>query len=81
MYGGRAAFGAMEEAVFGRPAADAAVGQVDRFGAARAFPIVSNTLSRGTCWIRNEIRKTTSEIPRKIERPALVRETLPLPAS
>jgi maleylacetate reductase len=37
VYRGRAAFGAMEEVVFGQPAADAVVGQIDRFGAARAF--------------------------------------------
>jgi hypothetical protein len=81
VYGGRAAFGAMEEVVFGRPAADAVVGQIGRFGAARAFLIVSDTLSRGTSGIKNAIRKTTSEIPRRIERPAPIRETLLLPAS
>lgn len=56
MYGGRAAFGAMAEVVFGRPAADAMVGQIDRFGAARAFPVVSGTSGRGTSAIRNPIR-------------------------
>jgi hypothetical protein len=80
MFRGRAAFGAMEGVVFGRPAADAAVGQIDRFGVARAFLIVG-TLSRGTCEIKNAIRKTTPGIPRKIERPAPICETLLLPAS
>jgi hypothetical protein len=70
----------MEGVVFGRPAADAAVGQIDRFGAAWAFPIVS-TFSRGTCGIKNAIRKTTSGIPRKIKRPAPICETLLLSAS
>jgi hypothetical protein len=71
----------MEEVVFDRPAADAAVMQIDRFGAARAFLIGSGTLGRGTSGINNAIRKTTSEIPRRIERAAPIRETLLLPAS
>jgi hypothetical protein len=71
----------MEEVVFGQPAADAVVGQIDRFGAARAFLTASGTLSRGTSGIKNAIRKTTSGILRKIERPAPIRETLLLPAS
>jgi hypothetical protein len=69
----------MEDVLFGRPAVDAAVVPIGRFGAARTFWIVS-TLSRGTSEI-NAIRKTTSGIPRKIERPAPIRETFPLPAS
>ena len=81
MYRERAAFGAMEEVVFGRPAAEAIVGQIDRLGAARTFPTVSGTLSRGTFGIKIAIRKTTSGIPRKIERPAAICETRLLSAS
>jgi maleylacetate reductase len=43
----------MEEVVFGRPASEAIVEQVDRLGAARAFLMVSGTLNRET----DEIRK------------------------
>src|SRR3977135_1066718 len=38
----------MDEVVFGRPAAEAVVGQMDRLGAARAFLMVSGTLNRET---------------------------------
>jgi maleylacetate reductase len=43
---GRVVFGAMDEVVFGRPAADAVVAQMDRLGATRAFLMVSGTLNR-----------------------------------
>jgi maleylacetate reductase len=45
---GRVVFGAMEEVVFGHPAAEAIVAQMDRLGAARAFLMVSGTLNRQT---------------------------------
>src|SRR5713101_3696993 len=45
---GRVVFGAMDEVVFGRPAAEAVVGQMDRLGAVRAFLMVSGTLNRET---------------------------------
>jgi maleylacetate reductase len=45
---GRVVFGAMEEVVFGRPAAEAVVEQTDRLGAKRAFLMVSGTLNRET---------------------------------
>jgi maleylacetate reductase len=45
---GRVAFGAMEEVVFGYPAAEAIAAQMDRLGAARAFLMVSGTLNRNT---------------------------------
>ena len=79
MYRGRVAFGAMEQVVFGRPAADAAVEQIYRFGAARAFPIVSGTLNRETSEIKNAIRKMTPGI--RIDGPAPIREILFLAAS
>src|SRR3979411_3006806 len=47
----------MDEVVFGRPAAEAVVAQVDRLRAARAFLMVSGTLSRNTDEIE-KIRKT-----------------------
>jgi maleylacetate reductase len=45
---GRVVFGAMDEVVFGRPAAEAVVEQTDRLGAKRAFLMVSGTLNRET---------------------------------
>src|SRR6266403_1057949 len=45
---GRVVFGAMEEVVFGHPAVEAVVAQMDRLGAARAFLMVSGTLNRQT---------------------------------
>ena len=48
MHQGRVVFGAMEEVVFGRPAAEAVVEQMDRLGTNRAFLMVSGTLNRET---------------------------------
>jgi maleylacetate reductase len=48
MHKGRVVFGAMDEVVFGHPAAEAIVAQLDRLGAARAFLMVSGTLNRQT---------------------------------
>ena len=45
---GRVVFGAMDEVVFGRPAAEAVVEQTDRLGAKRAFLMVSGTLNHKT---------------------------------
>jgi maleylacetate reductase len=45
---GRVVFGAMDEVVFGEPAAEALVRQMDRLRAARAFLMVSGTLRRET---------------------------------
>jgi maleylacetate reductase len=45
---GRVVFGAMDEVVFGRPAAEAIVEQLDRLKAVRAFLMVSGTLNRET---------------------------------
>ena len=53
VHNGRVVFGAMDEVVFGRPAADAVV---DRLQAARAFLMVSGTLNRQTDEIE-KIRK------------------------
>ncbi len=48
MHTGRVVFGAMDEVVFGRPAAEAVAAQMDRLGAGRAFLMVSGTLNRHT---------------------------------
>jgi maleylacetate reductase len=56
VHSGRVVFGAMDEVVFGRPAAEAVVGQMDRLRANRAFLMVSGTLNRTTDEIDN-IRK------------------------
>ena len=48
MHNGRVVFGAMDEVVFGRPASEVIVEQMDRLGAARAFLMVSGTLNRET---------------------------------
>ncbi len=56
MYKGRVVFGAMDEVVFGTPAAEAVVAQMDRLRVARAFLMVSGTLNRETDEIE-KIRK------------------------
>ena len=48
MHRGRVVFGAMDEVVFGRPASEALVEQLNRLGATRAFLMVSGTLNRET---------------------------------
>jgi maleylacetate reductase len=45
---GRVVFGAMDEVVFGLPAAEAVSGRLDRLGLSRAFLMVSGTLRRST---------------------------------
>src|SRR6516162_8034006 len=45
---GRVVFGAMDEVVFGEPAAEAVVAQLDRLQKSRAFLMVSGTLRRET---------------------------------
>ncbi len=57
MHRGRVVFGAMDEVVFGRPAADAVAGQMDRLRLSRAFLMVSGTLNRTTDEIE-KIRKS-----------------------
>ena len=58
MHQGRVVFGAMDEVVFGRPAAEALVEQMDRLGASRAFLMVSGTLNRET----DEIEKIRNSL-------------------
>ncbi|WP_439401747.1 iron-containing alcohol dehydrogenase [Bradyrhizobium sp. DASA03068] len=48
MHQGRVVFGAIEEVVFGHPAAEAVVAQMDRLATSRAFLMVSGTLNRQT---------------------------------
>ncbi len=50
---GRVVFGAMDEVVFGTPAAEAVPAQLDRLGAMRAFLMVSGTLNRETDVVEN----------------------------
>ena len=57
MHKGRVVFGAMDEVVFGRPAAEAIVAQLDRLRLTRAFLMVSGTLNRNTDEIE-KIRKS-----------------------
>ncbi len=56
MHKGRVVFGAMDEVVFGHPAAEAVAGQMDRLDVSRAFLMVSGTLNRTTDEIE-KIRK------------------------
>ena len=53
MHQGRVVFGAMDEVVFGRPASEALVEQLNRLGTTRAFLMVSGTLNRETDEIEN----------------------------
>ncbi len=53
MHKGRVVFGAMDEVVFGRPASEAIVEQLNRLDAKRAFLMVSGTLNRKTNEIEN----------------------------
>jgi maleylacetate reductase len=48
MHKGRVVFGAMDEVVFGEPAAEAVAAQMDRLQKSHAFLMVSGTLRRGT---------------------------------
>jgi maleylacetate reductase len=61
VHSGRVVFGAMDEVVFGRPAAEAAAGQMDRLGLSRAFLMVSGTLNRNT----DEIHKIRESLGRR----------------
>ncbi|WP_284265360.1 iron-containing alcohol dehydrogenase [Bradyrhizobium iriomotense] len=58
MHQGRVVFGAIEEVVFGHPAAGAILSQMDRLGSNHAFLMVSGTLNRQT----DEIQKITKAL-------------------
>ena len=58
MHRGRVVFGAMDEVVFGEPAAEAVVAQLDRLQKSRAFLMVSGTLRRET----DEVEKIASAL-------------------
>lgn len=58
MHKGRVVFGAMDEVVFGRPAADAVAEQMDRLHVSRAFLMVSGTLNGNT----DEIEKIRARL-------------------
>ncbi len=61
MHRGRVVFGAMDEVVFGEPAAEAVVAQMDRLRTSRAFLMVSGTLRRET----DEITKIERALGRR----------------
>ena len=61
MHKGRVVFGAMDEVVFGRPAAEAIAAQMDRLRVSRAFLMVSGTLNRQT----DEIAKIRDRLGRR----------------
>ena len=61
MHQGRVVYGAIEEVVFGHPAAEAVVAQMDRLGSRRAFLMVSGTLNRET----DEISKIVEALGRR----------------
>ena len=67
---GRVVFGAMDEVVFGRPASEAIVEQMDRLGASRAFLMVSGTLNRETDEIENIRRALGAALRRHLRRDA-----------
>jgi maleylacetate reductase len=67
---GRVVFGAMDEVVFGHPAAEAVADQMDRLGLTRALLMVSGTLNRNT----DEIRKIRESLG---ERSVGVFDTMP----
>jgi len=58
VHSGRVVFGEMEEVLFGKPAAEAIAGQVQRLDARRVFLMVSGTLNRKT----DEIEKIRGEL-------------------
>lgn len=58
MHSGRVVFGDMDEVVFGRPAAQALVDQLDRTGSQRAFLMVSRSLNTQT----DEVEKIRTAI-------------------
>jgi len=60
MHIGRVVFGAMDEVVFGRPAREAIVEQMNRLGSSRAFLMVSGTLNRNTDEIEHVRRALAS---------------------
>src|SRR5260370_1877267 len=83
---GRVVFGAMDEVVFGRPAAEAIVEQLDRLKVFRAFLMVSGTLNRETDEIgkiRGALGARDSAIlaslPHHTHPPARHAPTTPLP--
>jgi maleylacetate reductase len=79
---GRVVFGQMDEVVFGQPAAEATVAQVERLGATRVFLMVSNSLARNTDEIEKVRRAlgkrcvgTFDQMPQHTPRAAVVQAT------
>ena len=70
MHRGRVVFGAMDEVVFGEPAAEAIVAQMDRLQKSRAFLMVSGTLRRETDEIGKIQRRAGQPLRRDLRRDA-----------
>ena len=70
MHKGRVVFGAMDEVVFGRPASEVIVEQMDRLGATRAFLMVSGTLNRETDVDQKHSRRAGLALRRHLRRDA-----------
>src|ERR1700751_5066097 len=60
---GRVVFGAMDEVVFGEPAAEAVAAQMDRLQKSRAFLMVSGTLRRETDAVGKTQRGSANPCP------------------
>ncbi len=67
---GRVIFGAMDEVVFGTPAAVAIPAQLERLGATRAFLMVSGTLKPGNRRDRNHPQGARPALRRHLRRDA-----------
>ena len=79
---GRVVFGAMDEVVFGKPAAEAVAGQAQRLGATRVFLMVSSSLNRNTDEIDkvrralgNRCAGTFNRMPPHTPRSAVIQAT------
>src|SRR6202521_4980622 len=79
---GRVVFVAMDEVVFGKPAAEAVAGQAQRLGATRVFLMVSSSLNRNTDEIDkvrralgNRCAGTFNRMPPHTPRSAVIQAT------
>jgi maleylacetate reductase len=82
---GRVVFGAMDEVVFGHPAAQAIIAQIRRLGTSRAFLMVSGTLKAAPEHFDDIARQAMAtpwvpRNPRRVDGPAEVIEILQLAA-
>ena len=61
MHKGRVIFGAMDEVVFGHPAVEAIVAQIDRLHSSRAFLMVSGTYDCQFVFVVNDAAVLNAE--------------------